>query len=197
MFSLPDWSWDRGWCNLILNQIIGPISGLSDMILLLLWEREKKTNMAPGFDVCFAPGQQVCFCMLKYFLFHMTLTSCSLFPLLAWFFFSLSNNEISGKDLRAVGCMLPEQPLRPIYLSSSWGIEPAYLLEEKAKKKATSVIYISPHYPDSPSSSKPFSPFFWPPAPMWDHWSRGCNFNFDLLKGILTAWVICWTGFQR
>lgn len=43
-------------------------------------------------------------------------------------FFFLSNNDISGKDLRAVGCMLPEQPMRPIYLSSSWGIEPAYLL---------------------------------------------------------------------
>ncbi len=49
MFSShPDRSLDRGWCNLILNQILGPISGLSDIVLSLLQERKKRQTWPLG-----------------------------------------------------------------------------------------------------------------------------------------------------
>lgn len=56
-------------------------------------------------------------------------------------FFFLPNNEISAWG--ELGVMLPEQPMRPIYLSSTWGIEPTYLVSEK-DKNASSVFHILP-----------------------------------------------------
>lgn len=55
-------------------------------------------------------------------------------------FFS-SNKEISGKGPRPVRCVLLEQAMSPIYLSSSGGIDSAYLLQFH-EKKITSVLII-------------------------------------------------------
>lgn len=90
---------------------------MSDMILLLLCKGKK---MATGFT-----SLSSLVASFVFFAFSAFVVSCdTLMSHVADFLQSypdnfLTNNEILGQALQAVGCMLPEQPMRLIYLSST------------------------------------------------------------------------------
>lgn len=63
-----------------------------------------------------------------------------------------SNNEISGKGLRPVQCVLLDQAMSPLYLSSSRGGQTLHTRSNFRKKKK----HFRPHYPALPFLLKTF-----------------------------------------
>lgn len=79
---------------------------------------EKKDKHGPWVHILLSPGQQVCFLHTIFVSYYALISHVADYFQCYPDIFFFANNEISGKDLRAVGSMLPEQPMRPIYLSS-------------------------------------------------------------------------------
>lgn len=130
-------------------------------------ERGKRQTRPLGL-LFFPPGQHFIFAFTLFFPCWMCILRfwrCGVFfffTALARYFLSLTM-KFQVRAWGELGVLLPEQPMRPIYLSSTWGIEAAYLLQKqkrelkKKRPRPSSTFHLGILFL---SSSKPSCLFF-------------------------------------